>query len=107
MRCCHAQTDQTFLPTHRRTDQIVCSQSWQVLERVGGVVCGGKRKRWRKKLRYEKAYTCLEFLFVNGARVVFVVVPERGLPVVHVLPQSSKLLKVDGAGAIPVEHPNH
>ena len=52
-------------------------------------------------------YTRLELQFVDGARVVSVIAPEGGLPVVDILPQRSKLLEVDGAVAVSVEHPNH
>ena len=51
--------------------------------------------------------TCLELLLVNGARVVSVVASEGSLPVIDILPQRPKLLEVDGARAVPVEHPNH
>ena len=48
--------------------------------------------------------TCLELILVDGARVISVVALEGGLPVIDVLPESPKLLKVDGSTAVTIKH---
>ena len=51
--------------------------------------------------------TSFEFIFVNGSRVVSVIALEGGLPVIHVFPESTKLLEVDGPRSVSVKHTNH
>ena len=51
--------------------------------------------------------TGLQFHLIDGARVVSVIALEGGLPVVYVLPESTKLLEVDGGGPVSVKHPDH
>ena len=62
---------------------------------------------WYTRLVVYHQLTCFQLVLVYRSRVVTVVALEGGLPVVDVLPKSSKFLKVDSPSSVPVKHPNH
>ena len=67
-----------------------------------------ERGRVRRRVCHMRgSLACLELLLVDGPGLVSVVALEGGLPVVDVFPQRPKLLVVDGARLVSVEHADH
>lgn len=58
----------------------------------------------RKEHLTKRCESLFQFISVNVSRVISVKAAEGVLPVCHILPQGSKLLKVYGATVVSVKH---